>query len=58
MKGEKQMWKIIASIWITTGIAICIALYYTHDIRCLWFLLIPALIRIHAEDPESESDEK
>ena len=42
------MWKTILVIWGATAIAIGIALYYTHDIRCLWFLLIPAFIKFHS----------
>lgn len=36
----------VASIWISSCTAIGIALYYTHDIKCLWFLLIPALVNV------------
>ena len=36
------MWKIALAVWGSSAAAIVIALYYTHDIRCLWFLLIPA----------------
>ena len=45
------MWKYVLSVWGSAAIAIGIALYYTHDMRCLWFLLIPACIRFR-EDKE------
>lgn len=38
------MWIAIASIWISSAAAVGVALYFTHNINCLWFLLIPALI--------------
>ena len=41
-----MMWKSALAIWGSTAIAIGLAIYYTHDIRCLWFLLVPALINI------------
>lgn len=44
------MWKAVLAIWGSTAIAIGIALYYTHDIRCLWFLLIPACMRYRSND--------
>ena len=44
------MWKVILAIWGSTALAIGIAVYYTHDIRCLWFLLIPTFIRFHSEN--------
>ncbi len=50
------MWKSILAIWGSTAMAIGIALYYTHDIRCLWFLLIPACMRYRSND-KAESEE-
>ena len=50
------MWKVTLAIWGSTAIAIVIALYYTHDIRCLWFLLIPACMRIRSNDEEREEE--
>lgn len=44
------MWKIALAIWGSTAVAIGIALYYTHDIRCLWFLLIPACMRLRSDE--------
>lgn len=43
------MWKIVLAIWGSAAIAIGIALYYTHDMRCLWFLLIPTVMRIRED---------
>lgn len=49
-----MMWKALLVTWGTTAIAIGIALYYTHDMRCLWFLLIPTLIDFHFHRERSE----
>lgn len=51
------MWKIVLAIWGPTAIAISVALYYTHDIRCLWFLLIPVCISVRGND-KGESEDK
>lgn len=51
-----EMWKEILAIWGSSATAIGIALYYTHDLRCLWFLLIPAFIGFRSK--ESEEDKK
>ena len=48
------MWKITLAIWGSSAIVIGIGLYYTHDIKCLWFLLIPACMRINGNEKESE----
>ena len=56
------MWKIVLAVWGSTAIAIAIAIYFTHDMRCLWFLLIPACMSFRSNDKagiepqESEDD--
>ena len=52
------MWKVVLAIWGSTAMAIGIALYYTHDIRCLWFLLIPALMSYRSSNNKEESEEE
>lgn len=44
------MWKIALAVWGSSAAAIVIALYYTHDIRCLWFLLIPACMSYRSDN--------
>ena len=48
------MWKSILAIWGSVAIAISVALYYTHDMRCLWFLLIPTLMSVHTDKENKE----
>lgn len=38
------MWKLVLAVWLSSALAIAVAIYFTHDMRCLWFLLIPASI--------------
>ena len=50
-----NLWKTALAIWGSTALAIGVAIYFTHDMRCLWFLLIPACVRIKTnEDKEKE----
>lgn len=51
------MWKTVLAIWGSTAIAISVAIYYTHDMRCLWFLLIPTCMSVRANDKE-EGEER
>jgi hypothetical protein len=45
------MWKAVLAVWGSSAIAIVIALYYTNDMRCLWFFfLIPACMSFHGDD--------
>ena len=50
------MWKVVLAVWGSTAIAIGIALYYTHDMRCLWFLLIPACMSFRSNDKIKSED--
>ena len=50
------MWKAILAVWGSTAMAIGIALYYTHDMRCLWFLLVPACMSFRVDDDKEDED--
>jgi hypothetical protein len=50
------MWKSILTIWGSTAMVIGIALYYTHDMRCLWFLLVPACMSYQSNGKEENED--
>lgn len=52
------MYKIVLAVWGSTAVSIGIALYYTHDMRCLWFLLIPMFMRIRSDDEAEREEEK
>lgn len=36
----------VASVWFSSAFAISVSLYYTHDMRSLWFLVVPLLVNI------------
>lgn len=46
------MWKAVIAVWISTTLLIGVVIYCTQDMRCLWFLLIPALMRFRGENTE------
>ena len=52
----KIIWTLITVliIWGLSAVAISVGLYYTHDIRCLWFLLIPAFTNISFKSTSNE----
>ena len=46
-------------IWVSVGIAISVGIYITHDIKCLWFFVIPALMEVRTQkDDDVESVSK
>ena len=53
------MWFGYAMAWICTAAAVIVGMYYTHDTKVLWFLLLPALIRVSSgSDGEKDRDKK
>lgn len=51
---NKLFWIGYGLMWLSVGISISIGIYYTHDIKCLWFFIIPALIRFKTGEDENE----
>ena len=47
---------VIIAIWLSSALAISVGLYCTHDIRCLFFLLVPALMKIRIIDKKEVED--
>ena len=54
----KHWVQVVAIIWISACAAISIALYFTHSVACLWFLLVPALMSIRTTDDEDNKDDR
>ena len=54
MKSTTAVAIINSAIWLSTSIAIGIGLYYTKDIKCLWFLLIPTFNHYVTTSKENE----
>ena len=47
---NKWIWISYGIMWLSVSIAISVALYFTHSIHCLWFFIIPLLIRVKTGD--------
>ncbi len=39
-----KIWTVIAITWITTAVAVSLAVYITKDATPLWGMIIPALV--------------
>lgn len=42
----KDVWLAYAIMWIAVSVAVGIGLYFTRNIHCLWFLLIPSFVSV------------
>lgn len=45
-----------SSMWFATALAVIAGLYYTHSIHCLWFMLIPTIIRLRSISDDKTND--
>ena len=44
------------AVWLSSALAISAGLYFTHDIKCLWFLLIPACVKVSMHKVKDEAE--
>lgn len=59
----KSIWFAYAMMWVAVSVAVSIGLYFTRNIHCLWFLLIPSFVSVKHDskdevNPNSEGEEK
>lgn len=52
MNNYKYFAISVASVWFSSALAISVSLYYTRDMRSLWFLIVPLLTRVTMEKGE------
>lgn len=49
---NKLFWIGYGMMWFSVALAVSVAIYFTHSIHCLWFLIIPSLVSFHTERKE------
>ena len=59
----KGIYFAYAMMWVAVSVAVSIGLYFTRNIHCLWFLIIPLFVSVKHEpkdksNPYSEGEEK
>lgn len=42
----------VAAVWFSSALAISVSLYFTRDMRSLWFLIVPLLVNIKVDKEE------
>ena len=47
-----------AIAWISTALVICAGIYFTHDMRCLWFIIVPSFLTVSGDIMEIDNNEK
>ena len=53
----KGIYFAYAIIWVAVSVAVIIGLYFTRNIHCLWFLIIPLFVSVE-HDSKDEADSK
>ena len=51
---DKDIWKTALAVWGSTALAVSVGIYFTNDMRCLWFMIIPMLMRIKSDDSKED----
>ena len=46
MNENQAIAAMVWAVWFSTALAVGAGLYFTHDMRCLWFMIIPALMSL------------
>lgn len=46
------------SVWVCSCIAICVALYITKDMRCLWFLFLPSFVHVLEKSGDTDDSKE
>ena len=58
----KSLWFAYAMVWVAVSVAVSVGLYFTRNIHCLWFLLIPLFVSFrqneHTEEKDSNEERK
>ena len=49
---NKNAYFAYSIIWLSTAMAVSVGIYFTHSVHCLWFMLIPTLIRFREHGGE------
>lgn len=45
-----------ALVWLSVALAVVAGLYFTKDIRCLWFLVLPLFISVSSKSTDDEKE--
>lgn len=51
----KSIWFAYAMMWVAVSVAVSIGLYYTRNIHCLWFLIIPLFVSVKHDSKNKDS---
>ena len=56
---NKYVWIAYGMMWLSVALAISVGIYFTQNIHCLWFFLIPMMMKVKSgSGNEAESEDK
>ena len=55
---DKDFILAVLIVWASVAVAVCFAIYYTHNPKCLLAFLIPALLRYNSKNDNEEKEEE
>lgn len=45
-------------VWLSVALAVSAGLYFTRDIKCLWFMILPLFFGMRMKDSDDEEKEE
>lgn len=57
MKTSAVVWFAYATVWLSVSIAVSVGIYFTRNIHCLWFLLVPSFVSIKTSTKDQDNRE-
>ena len=51
-----SMYVAYALVWLSVALAVSVGLFVTKNFNCLWFLILPALVRFHTKTDKDDEE--
>lgn len=52
----KGFWFAYAMMWLSVAIAVSVGIYFTKNMKCLWFMIIPLFVSMKHNSSDDEID--
>lgn len=50
----RSVWFGYGMAWLSTALAVCVCIYFTHRVAPLWFMILPALLNVKSGNDKDE----
>lgn len=50
----RGIWFGYGMAWLSTALAVCVCIYFTHRMAPMWFMILPALLQVKSGHSDRE----